>query len=180
VHNEDDLVRGEEGKPHPAGAENTHKPWWSTWRCQGARSGAQPHSKEDSFPSQPRWLQKLDRQETENQPCWLVQKQTTVYTYPKAGCTLSKDPRASLKEQDRTTVAVPQQRHIFHREFEDPGKMRRPKATLKISRDRDGDGKNGPREVRRDFHSAVRITRVGWCKAGNTKRFILAEPAEAI
>ena len=77
----------------------------------------------------------------------LTEGSTTVYTYPKANCTLSKDPRASLTEQDRTTVAVPQQRHIFHQEFEDPGKMRRPKATLKISRDRDGDGKNGPRGV---------------------------------
>jgi hypothetical protein len=43
----------------------------------------------------------------------------------------------SSTEQGETTVAVPQQRHVFYHEFEDPGKMRRSKATLTISRDCD-------------------------------------------
>jgi hypothetical protein len=42
----------------------------------------------------------------------------------------------------------------FYHEFEDPGKMRRSKATLTISQDCDGDEEIGPRGVRRDFHSA--------------------------
>jgi hypothetical protein len=79
---------------------------------------------------------------------------STVCTHPKADYTPSKDPRASSTEQGRTTVAVPQQGHIFYRELEDPGKMRHSKATLKTSQDCDDDKEFRPRGVRRDFPSA--------------------------
>jgi hypothetical protein len=70
------------------------------------------------------------------------------------GYTPGQNPRASLTEQGGTTVAVPQQGHIFYHEFEDPDRMRHSKATLTISQDCDGDEEMGPRGVRRDFHSA--------------------------
>jgi hypothetical protein len=74
---------------------------------------------------------------------------STICTRPRADYTLSKDPKMSSTEQGETTVAVPQQRHVFYHEFEDPGKMRRSKATLTISRDCDGDEEIGPRVVKR-------------------------------